>query len=214
MRSKKFVVMMVLVALFTFAGSAFAQTPSVRSCPQGYTQFSLAPNLATYLGLTKLQIDTLSRELLWLNYDWSQSACTISSLQSEITVAENDSTQSPVAIGLTVGRLTEQKVVASRAAIALVKTYNASLLKILTQTQLAKLAAIQNALEAAWSVVSAYDQAFGANLFIPQYLLGPNTPPMPPTVKGLTNTDAAFGGLLTDAANRITADRVATKRPQ
>lgn len=198
--------------------AAFALSATVCSAQYSQQQFGLSTDLAGYLGLTTSQIDTINKNLLILNYDWSEAVNNTVLLDNQIEAKENDATQSPSAIGLATGSYIQQKVTIARAIIGEVTASNKALLAILTPAQQQKLAAIQSAVQNAYNILNVSGGAFYGNLFLSEYSvtgfdpsnsgMGYPTPPQP----AVNAISEAFAGAVVQAHAETKSRRVVEAR--
>jgi hypothetical protein len=210
MKTNQFPLTLALVAVILFGAMTCAAQNNNSNCQQ-QQQFGLNADLATFLSLTTAQIDSINKNLILLDYDWCEAKNDTITLDGQIAMLENDTSQSPTAIGIAAGTLIQQKVTIARAIIAEVQTSNKALLVMLTTSQQQKLAANQSAVNAqnTSNIYSINSDAFFGNLFVGQYSVvgfDPNnanmTYPSPPQT-----TTAAIGQMFAAAVEEDRGQR-------
>ncbi|GEM_PF-4094982 len=157
---KRMLSMLLLLTLAFGISSVSAQGGGYPS----YGQFNLSDSLASYLKMSKSQIDPQRKTLLGLNYDWSDVVSQVSDIIGKIEGLLNDSKQTPLAIGGQVGALVQERVTITRDLfVKVIVTQNAQI-AALTPAQRSLIVGLPEVARQAQAISGLAYEAMSANL--------------------------------------------------
>lgn len=152
----------------------FPSLPGVSGGGYGYSSYYyLSDDLVQYLGLSADQARSIRRLQKGLEFDLDDLAARITPLDDQVYQAQNNTSLSPAAIGLAVGRLIEQRVTLVRQGLMIIADARKVMLGVFNAQQLNALNGIINQVSNANRILNLASSLYGANLASqPTYSVG------------------------------------------